>query len=144
LWPIGALFSLTVPYTIVGLTRHRGEIAVRILSAARELDYETYALYSDNDATHTYGADHAVKLPSAASYLDIDKLLHIVKEYHIEAVHPGYGFLSESTQFARRLQDDAGVLLIGPGPDALERTGDKLQARALAEECTTLNPECWM
>lgn len=105
------------------------------MNAARELDWETYAVYTEGDATHTYHADHAIKLLSPASYLDIDHLIQVAKESKIQAVHPGYGFLSESADFARRMQLEAGIPIIGPGHDILLRTGDKLQARLLAEEC---------
>lgn len=72
---------------------------------------------------------------SPASYLDISELVLLVQKHHIDAVHPGYGFLSESPEFARRMWEEAGALVIGPGPETLARTGDKLQARLLAEEC---------
>ena len=108
---------------------------MRILTAARELEWETYAVYTENDTSHTYYADHAIQLPSPASYLDIDHLIKLAKGHKIEAIHPGYGFLSESADFARRMQDEAGIPVIGPGYDILQRTGDKLQARLLAEEC---------
>jgi pyruvate carboxylase len=76
-----------------------------------------------------------LKLKSAASYLDISELLSLVKKHKIDAIHPGYGFLSESPEFAQRMWDEAGASVIGPGPQILARTGDKLQARLLAEEC---------
>jgi pyruvate carboxylase len=74
-------------------------------------------------------------LTSPSSYLDISELVEIAKKHDIDAVHPGYGFLSESPDFAQRMWDEAGALVIGPGPEVLARTGDKLQARMLAEEC---------
>lgn len=80
-------------------------------------------------------ADHAVELSSASSYLDISQLIEIAKRHRIDAVHPGYGFLSESADFARRMWDEAGVVVMGPGWQILEATGDKLKARALAEAC---------
>jgi len=67
--------------------------------------------------------------------MNIDELVHLSKQHNIDAVHPGYGFLSESADFAKRMQD-AGIDVIGPGSLILNRTGDKLQARKLAEECT--------
>jgi len=106
------------------------------LTAARELGWETWAVYTENDATHTYYADHAIKLPSPASYLDIDHLIHVAKECEVQAVHPGYGFLSESADFTRRMELEACISVIGPGYEILLRTGDKLQARLLAEECS--------
>jgi pyruvate carboxylase len=117
------------------LTFCRGEIATRILSTARELDLETYSIYTSSDASHTFGSTHSIQLTSPASFLDISELVSIVKKHRIDAVHPGYGFLSESSEFAQRMWDEAGALVIGPGPEILSRTGDKLQARLLAEEC---------
>jgi pyruvate carboxylase len=74
-------------------------------------------------------------LRSPASYLDIPELVAVVKKHNIDTIHPGYGFLSESPDFARRMLEEAGALVIGPGPEILTRTGDKLEARRLAEEC---------
>jgi pyruvate carboxylase len=67
--------------------------------------------------------------------MDISALVAIVKKHEIDAVHPGYGFLSESAEFAKRMWDEAGAVVIGPGWEILEATGDKLRARALAEKC---------
>ncbi|KAF2097670.1 PycA protein [Rhizodiscina lignyota] len=117
------------------LVANRGEIAVRIISAARELDIETYAVYTADDITHAKGAAHALKLKSPTSFMNIDELIQQVKNNNIDAVHPGYGFLSESAEFARRMWDEAGCVVIGPGAEVLERTGDKLKAKMLAEEC---------
>lgn len=113
----------------------RGEIATRIISTARELDIETFSIYTSSDASHTLGSQHSIQLTSPASFLDISELISIVKKHRIDAVHPGYGFLSESADFARRMLEEAGALVIGPGHEILSRTGDKLQARLLAEEC---------
>lgn len=124
------------------LTHTSGEIATRILSTARELSLETYAIYSSNDTSHTAGAAHAIELRSAASYLDIPELVAIAKKHEIDAVHPGYGFLSESAEFSRRLWEEAGALMVGPGSEILERTGDKLRARVLAEECKCMRFLC--
>lgn len=116
------------------LVANRGEIASRVLSSARELDIETFAVYTSNDVSHTWGAAHAIELFSPAAYLDIDKLITLANRHDIDAVHPGYGFLSESADFARRMWE-AGVTVVGPGWDILDRTGDKLKARQLAAEC---------
>jgi pyruvate carboxylase len=113
----------------------RGEIATRIISTARELEIETFSIYTVNDASHTAGATHSIQIESPASYMDISEIIQIVKKYKIDTIHPGYGFLSESPDFARRMWNEAGALVIGPGPETLKRTGDKLQARFLAEEC---------
>lgn len=67
--------------------------------------------------------------------MDIDHLIGVAQSAQVDAVHPGYGFLSESADFARRMWDEAGVVVVGPGWTVLERTGDKLMARKLAEEC---------
>ncbi|KAI7583490.1 hypothetical protein D0869_12834 [Hortaea werneckii] len=116
------------------LVANRGEIAVRILSSARELDLETYAVYTDNDIGHIYNAAHAIRLQSPASYLNVSELVDLVKQNEIDAVHPGYGFLSESAEFAQQMAD-VNVMVVGPGARNLSRTGDKLQARLLAVEC---------
>jgi pyruvate carboxylase len=117
------------------LTRFRGEIAIRILSSARELNLETYTLYTADDTSHTLHSTHAVSIPSPSTYLDISALIAIIKALNIDAVHPGYGFLSESAEFAHRAWTEAGAVVIGPGWETLARTGDKLAARQLAEEC---------
>ncbi|KAJ8071225.1 hypothetical protein OCU04_001560 [Sclerotinia nivalis] len=117
------------------LIANRGEIATRIISTARELDIETYSLYTENDSSHTLHSTHSIKLPSPSSYLDTPALISIVQKHDIDAIHPGYGFLSESPEFAERMWKEANVVVIGPGPKILERTGDKLMARQLADEC---------
>ncbi|KAF2670345.1 hypothetical protein BT63DRAFT_400571 [Microthyrium microscopicum] len=118
------------------LVANRGEIAARIISAAAELSLPTIALYSRGDTAHTHGASEAVELPSPEAYLDIDALVNIIKQHKVDAVHPGYGFLSESAEFSRRVWEEAGAVVIGPGWELLNRTGDKLAARKLAEECS--------
>ncbi|KAK2789983.1 hypothetical protein FQN52_005791 [Onygenales sp. PD_12] len=120
------------------LVANRGEIAVRILQAARELpDIETFALYTTEDRSHyDLGApDHALILPSPSSYMDISLLVQLARDNSIDTVHPGYGFLSESAEFARRMWEEAGTKVIGPGWEVLAQTGDKLQAKELAEAC---------
>ncbi|KAL6153925.1 hypothetical protein ACJQWK_01712 [Exserohilum turcicum] len=117
------------------LIANRGEIATRIISTARELDIETYAIYISGDESHAVRAAHAIKLPSAATFMSIDKLIDIIKQHQIDAVHPGYGFLSESEDFSKRVWDEAGAVVVGPGWGILRSTGDKLKARQLAEEC---------
>ncbi|KAJ5688977.1 hypothetical protein N7462_003369 [Penicillium macrosclerotiorum] len=121
------------------LVANRGEIAVRIFNAARELpeSIETFALYTPDDRSHCDlgHPQHAIEIPSAASYLDISLLVDLARRHSIDAVHPGYGFLSESAEFAHRMWTDAGAVVIGPGPENLARTGDKLQAKQLAQQC---------
>lgn len=117
------------------LTDRRGEIATRIISSARELDIDTYAIYTAGDTSHGLGAAHAIELPSASAFMSIDTLIEITKKHQIDSVHPGYGFLSESEDFAKRLWEEAGVVVVGPGWGILSNTGDKLKARQLAERC---------
>ncbi|KAF2269612.1 hypothetical protein CC78DRAFT_550566 [Lojkania enalia] len=117
------------------LIANRGEIATRIISTACELSVETYAIYISGDASHAVRATHAIKVPSAATFMDVDALIKIAKTHNIDAVHPGYGFLSESAEFAKRMWEEAEVMVVGPGWGILAGTGDKLKARLLAEEC---------
>ncbi|OAL44704.1 hypothetical protein IQ07DRAFT_625015 [Pyrenochaeta sp. DS3sAY3a] len=117
------------------LVANRGEIALRIISSARELDIETYALYVSGDSSHGIRAAQAIELPSASSFMNIDALIDIAKKHEIDAVHPGYGFLSESEDFSRRMWEEAKVMVVGPGWGILGHTGDKLKARKLAEDC---------
>jgi acetyl-CoA carboxylase biotin carboxylase subunit len=115
------------------LVANRGEIAVRVMRTCKELGIETVAVYSDADrnAVHTRTADRAVHIgPSAAreSYLDIDKILAACKTTGADAVHPGYGFLSENEDFADAVEH-AGLTFIGPTGDAMRKMGDKTSAR---------------
>ena len=118
------------------LIANRGEIAVRVIRACREMGIAAVAVYSDADARapHVLLADHAVRLgpaPPSESYLSIDALLRAARESGAEAVHPGYGFLSEHDGFASDCQD-AGLTFIGPPASAIERMGSKIAARQLA------------
>jgi acetyl/propionyl-CoA carboxylase alpha subunit/acetyl-CoA carboxylase carboxyltransferase component len=121
------------------LIANRGEIAVRIAHAAAALGIETVAIAPLADATalHTTVATMSVTLPAAAdpvaAYLDIDAVIQAGVDAGCDAVHPGYGFLSENAEFARRCAA-AGMTFVGPSPEALELFGDKVQARALANQ----------
>ena len=120
------------------LIANRGEIAIRIIRAAAEMGIRTVAVFPDDDATslHTRKADEARRLSGAgaAGYLDGEQIIALAKEAGCNAIHPGYGFLSENAGFARRCAD-AGVTFVGPRAEMLELFGDKVQARALAGRC---------
>jgi acetyl/propionyl-CoA carboxylase alpha subunit/acetyl-CoA carboxylase carboxyltransferase component len=120
------------------LVANRGEIAVRILRAAAEMGIFTTAVYSEDDADslHIRRADQARPLRGSgvAAYLDREQILAVAKDAGCDAVHPGYGFLSEDAGFARSCRD-RGITFVGPRPELLELFGDKAQGRALAERC---------
>ena len=118
------------------LIANRGEIACRVIKTARKLGIATVAVYSDadRDALHVQMADEAIHIgpsPASQSYLVIDKIMDAVKRTGAQAVHPGYGFLSENTKFADALKA-AGVAFIGPNPHAIFAMGDKIESKKLA------------
>jgi len=120
------------------LVANRGEIACRVIKTARRLGIKTVAVYSeaDKDALHVQMADEAVLIgppPSAQSYLQIERIVDACKQTGAQAVHPGYGFLSENAKFAQAL-DAAGITFIGPNVHAIQAMGDKITSKKLAEE----------
>ena len=120
------------------LIANRGEIACRVIKTARAMGIRTVAVYSDADreAMHVRMADEAVHIgaaPSAQSYLVIDRIVDAIKQTGADAVHPGYGFLSENRAFAERLEKE-GVIFIGPPVGAIEAMGDKITSKKIAAE----------
>ncbi|MDI1346646.1 MAG: biotin carboxylase N-terminal domain-containing protein [Pseudolabrys sp.] len=119
------------------LIANRGEIAVRVLRTCARLGLRTIAVYSDADADvpHVAAADQAVRIgPASAreSYLDVDAIIAAARVAEADAIHPGYGFLSENAAFARRCEAE-GLIFIGPSPDAVARMGSKIESKRIAE-----------
>src|SRR5947208_13049955 len=120
------------------LIANRGEIACRVIRTARRMGIATVAVYSDADARapHVLMADESVRLgppPAAESYLNAELIVDTCKATGAEAVHPGYGFLSERESFARALAE-AGIAFIGPPPKAIAAMGDKIESKKLAQK----------
>ena len=120
------------------LIANRGEIARRVIRSLKKMNIKSVAVYSDADenAPHVKEADEAVYLgasPSSESYLRQDKIIESCKALNVDAVHPGYGFLSENADFARKLKA-AGIILIGPSPESMEVMGDKLKAKQAVKD----------
>jgi acetyl-CoA carboxylase biotin carboxylase subunit len=118
------------------LIANRGEIALRIMRSAREMGIKTVAVFSeaDRNALHVRYADEAVCIgpaPSSQSYLSGEKIIAACIKTGAQGIHPGYGFLSENAAFARMVKE-AGLILIGPSPEAMEIMGNKLSAKAAA------------
>lgn len=113
------------------MVANRGEIAVRIIRTCQEMGIRTATIYSDADKTskHVQMADEAINCPDVRSYTDMDMIISLTKEVGAQAVHPGYGFLSENHVFAAKCQE-AGLIFIGPDAKAIELMGDKARARA--------------
>src|SRR5205085_3096441 len=112
------------------LAANRSEIAIRVFRSAHELEIRTVAIYAHEDrfALHRFKADEAYRVGKPGeplrAYLDIDNIVALAKEVGVDAIHPGYGFLSENAQFARACAD-AGITFVGPKPEILEQLGDK-------------------
>jgi len=120
------------------LVANRGEIAVRILRSAAESGIPCVAVFArdDENALHVRLADEAEHIgpsPSGESYLRVDRILEAAKKHRAEAIHPGYGFLSENAGFAAACAE-AGIVFIGPSPDSIRRLGSKTAARMLAKQ----------
>src|SRR6478735_9307295 len=120
------------------LVANRSEIAIRVFRSAHELGIRTVAIYAHEDrfALHRFKADEAYRVGTPGeplrSYLDIDSIVTLAREHGIDAIHPGYGFLSENAKFAQACQD-AGIIFVGPRVEVLQQLGDKLAARRLAK-----------
>src|SRR5436190_19823505 len=112
------------------LVANRSEIAIRVFRSAHELDIRTVAIYSHEDryALHRFKADEAYQIGKPGepikSYLDYNNIVALAREYGVDAIHPGYGFLSENPELARACER-LGIILVGPKIDALEKLGDK-------------------
>ncbi len=116
------------------LIANRGEIALRVIRSAKEMGIKTVSVYSevDRDALHVRHADEAVCIgpaPSSESYLKEDTIIEVCKKLNVDAIHPGYGFLSENAGFAKKVTDN-DIIFIGPSPEAIETMGSKLAAKA--------------
>ena len=124
------------------LIANRGEIAVRIIRTARRMGIKTVQVHSDADAGSlaVEMADERVAIgpaPAAQSYLVMDRIIAAAKQTGAQAIHPGYGFLSERAEFARVLAGE-GIAFIGPNPDAIEAMGDKIASKRLAAEALSI------
>lgn len=121
------------------LIANRGEIAIRIMRAASELNIQTVAIYTYEDRypLHRYKADEAYQIgrddDPLKPYLDIEGIIQLAKRKRLDAIHPGYGFLSENVTFARRCWEE-GIIFVGPTPEAMEALGDKMAAKIIAVE----------
>ena len=122
------------------LVANRGEIAIRILRACSELEIKTVAIftYEDRYSLHRYKADEAYQIGAEDDplkpYLDAESIIQVAKKCGAEAIHPGYGFLSENFNFAK-LCHQYGIIFIGPDPDVMQQLGDKVLAKQIARQC---------
>ena len=121
------------------LIANRGEIAIRIIRACHELGIATVAVYAHEDeyGVHRFKADEAYEIGQGKkpieAYLDMDAIIEVAKKTHADAIHPGYGFLSENEEFAQKCHDN-GIIFIGPKVEHLEIFGDKIKAKQVAEQ----------
>ena len=119
------------------LIANRGEIAIRVMRAASELQIQTVAVFTFEDrySLHRYKADEAYRIGPKEEplkpYLDTEEILRVAKKHQVDAIHPGYGFLSENVHFARRCREE-GVIFIGPEPEVMDQLGDKVAAKKIA------------
>ncbi|MEQ9051764.1 MAG: pyruvate carboxylase, partial [Marinoscillum sp.] len=119
------------------LVANRGEIAIRVLRAASEMKIRTVAMYTYEDrySLHRYKADEAYQIgvneEPLKPYLDIEEIISLAKKQDVDAIHPGYGFLSENVHFVRRCQEE-GIIFIGPNPEVMDQLGDKVRAKQVA------------
>lgn len=122
------------------LVANRGEIAIRALRAAAELGIRTVAIYTYEDrySLHRYKADESYQIGNEKEplkpYLDIEEIIRVAKKNGVDAIHPGYGFLSENVKFAKRCREEE-IIFIGPSPEAMEKLGDKVASKKVAIEC---------
>ncbi|MFO0865230.1 MAG: biotin carboxylase N-terminal domain-containing protein, partial [Gemmataceae bacterium] len=121
------------------MVANRSEIAIRVFRSAHELGIRTVSIYAHEDrfALHRFKADEAYRVGEPGeplrSYLNIPAIVALAKEHEVDAIHPGYGFLSENASFARACRD-AGITFVGPDPEVLDKLGDKIAARKIAHE----------
>lgn len=121
------------------LVANRGEIAIRVLRAASELKITTVAVYTFEDrySLHRYKAEESFQIGDESEplkpYLDIEEIIRVAKANRVDAIHPGYGFLSENVQFAKRCREE-GIIFVGPRVDVMEKLGDKVAAKKVASE----------
>ena len=120
------------------LVANRGEIAIRIFRACTELNLQTVAIYTFEDrySAHRFKADEAYQVGDEKDplkpYLDIDAIIAIAKKRKIDAIHPGYGFLSENAEFARKCREN-NIIFVGPDPEIMDQLGDKIAAKKIAQ-----------
>jgi len=122
------------------LVANRGEIAIRVLRACTEINVKTVAIftYEDRYSQHRYKADESYQIGEdnqpLKPYLDMDEIIGLAKSKNVDAIHPGYGFLSENSEFARRCAKN-GIIFIGPNPEVMDALGDKITAKKNATKC---------